>query len=207
MSVNEPKIIGITGGSGSGKTYFLEKLLRFFSEDEITVLSLDNYYLPIEQQQKDKNGIENFDRPESLDHLRFVEDLKKLKSGKDITIDEYNFNYRDSPSRKIHLKAAPVILVEGIFTFHFQEINPLLDLKIFIDTPDYLMMKRRILRDGNERGYDIDDVLYRFEHHVMPAYMQYIFPSRKEADLIILNHDNFENAMGVLKAYILQILD
>jgi uridine kinase len=199
-------IIGITGGSGSGKTYFLRKLHKHFTADQITVFSLDNYYLPKEQQEKDEQGIENFDRPESLDHKRFVNDLKKLKSGLDLTIQEYNFNFRDAPPKNIVIKSTPVILVEGIFTFHFKEINRLLDLKIFIDTPDYLMMKRRILRDGNERGYDIDDVLYRFERHVMPAYTKYIGPSKKEADLIILNHDNFENAMGVLRAYITQIL-
>lgn len=205
--MNDPKVIGITGGSGSGKTYFLKKLLNHFDKNQVSVFSLDNYYLPKDQQQKDKNGIENFDRPESLDHLRFIEDLKQLKSGQDLVIDEYNFNFRELPPNQIKIKASPVILVEGIFTFHFKEISKLCDLKIFIDTPDYLMLKRRILRDGKERGYDIDDVLYRFEHHVMPAYSKYISPSRKEADLIILNHDNFENAMNVLRAYIDQIVD
>lgn len=205
--MNTPTIIGITGGSGSGKTYFLEKLLQSFPADQVSVFSLDNYYLPKDQQLKDKNGIENFDRPESLDHHKFVKDLKSLKSGQDLSITEYNFNFRDHPSQQLIIKSTPVILVEGIFTFHFKEINELLDLKIFIETPDYLMLKRRIIRDGDERGYDISDVLYRFEHHVMPSYSKFISPSRKEADLIIMNHDNFEKAMKVLKAYIEQILN
>jgi uridine kinase len=202
----QPIIIGITGGSGSGKTFFLKKLLQLFDEEHITIFSMDNYYLPKEKQKKDKNGVENFDRPESLDHERFLRDLVILKSGNDIRIQEYNFNHRDAPSQMIDIKATPVIIVEGIFTFHYKAVNDLLDLKIFIDAPEYLMLKRRIIRDDNERGYDINDVLYRFEHHVMPAYKQYIYPSRLEADLIILNHDNFENAMNVLSSYIKQII-
>jgi uridine kinase len=204
--MNQPIIIGISGGSGSGKTYFLKKLLQQFEKNAISLFSLDNYYLPIAQQKKDKNGIENFDRPESLDQPRMVHDLSRLKKGEDITIDEYNFNYRDQPKRKITIKATPIIIAEGIFVLHYKEMKNLLDLKIFIETPDYLMLKRRILRDAEERGYDIQDVLYRFEHHVMPAYRQFIYPSRHEADMIIPNHTHFENALEVVTMYISQIL-
>ena len=188
----QPIIIGISGGSGSGKTYFLKKLLAEFDALAISLFSLDNYYLSIDQQIKDKNGIENFDRPESLDVDRMVDDLSLLKSGEDITITEYNFNYRDKPGKQIEIKATPVIIAEGIFALHYPRLRALLDLKIFIDTPDYLMLKRRIIRDANERGYDMDDVLYRFEHHVMPAYRKYIYPSRHDADIIIyLRHPHF----------------
>lgn len=204
--MSQPVIIGISGGSGSGKTYFLKKLLNHFEVDQISLFSLDNYYLPIDQQKKDKNGIENFDRPESLDLTRMVEDLAKLKSGHDITIEEYNFNFRDKPGRQITIQATPVIIAEGIFALHYKEMRKLLDLKIFIDTPDYLMLKRRILRDAEERGYDIQDVLYRFEHHVMPAYRQFIYPSRHDADMIIPNHDQFDKALHVVTTYITQLL-
>ncbi|MFT4737140.1 MAG: uridine kinase [Cyclobacteriaceae bacterium] len=204
--MNHPKIIGITGGSGSGKTFFLKKLLATIADHSVSVFSLDNYYLPIEKQEKDSNGIENFDLPSSIDHESFIQDLKKLKNGEDIIIEEYNFNHRDTPPNQIQILSRPVIIVEGIFTFHFKQINELLDLKIFVDAPDYLMLKRRILRDGNERGYDLSDVLYRFEHHVMPAYTKYISPSKKEADIIVPNLDKFDNALEVLSIYLKQIL-
>ncbi|MFT5570831.1 MAG: uridine kinase, partial [Cyclobacteriaceae bacterium] len=135
--MNHPKIIGITGGSGSGKTFFLKKLLATIADHSVSVFSLDNYYLPIEKQEKDSNGIENFDLPSSIDHESFIQDLKKLKNGEDIIIEEYNFNHRDTPPNQIQILSRPVIIVEGIFTFHFKQINELLDLKIFVDAPDY----------------------------------------------------------------------
>lgn len=195
-------IIGITGGSGSGKTLFLKQLMEKIGEERVTLLSMDNYYLPKQQQQKDENDIENFDLPNSIDRTLFFNDLVKLKKGETIQVKEYNFNFRDLESRILTLKSLPVIIVEGIFTFYFSEILGLMDLKLFIDTPDYLMLKRRITRDANERGYDINDVLYRFEHHVMPSYTNYILPLKDQADLIIPNHANFDKALDVIYSFV-----
>jgi uridine kinase len=194
-------VIGITGGSGSGKTHFLKKLLESFPEETMTLFSMDNYYKPIEKQTLDENGIENFDIPEALDRERIYRDLLRLKEGETLVIDEYNFNHFDKVPDKITIKPSPIIIVEGIFTFYYQEICKLLDLKVFIDTPDYLMLKRRITRDAQERGYDLDDVLYRFEYHVTPAYRKYIKPLKYEADLIVPNHTNFDSALKVISSY------
>jgi uridine kinase len=195
-------IIGITGGSGSGKTLFLKQLMEKIGEERVTLLSMDNYYLPKQQQQKDENDVENFDLPQSIDRSVFYSDLVKLKNGETIKLKEYTFNFRDIESKILTLKSLPVIIVEGIFTFYFSEILGLMDLKLFIDTPDYLMLKRRITRDANERGYDINDVLYRFEHHVMPSFTNYILPLKDQADLIIPNHANFDNALNVIYSYV-----
>lgn len=197
-------LIGITGGSGSGKTHFLNSLMEASPSSGITLFSMDNYYKPIEEQIKDENGIENFDIPEAIDRDRFYQDLIRLKNGEDLRVREYHFNHFDRDPTYIDLPAAHVIIVEGIFTFYYEEISNLLDLKIYIETPDYLMLKRRILRDAEERGYDLDDVLYRFEHHVTPAFSRYIGPSRQQADLIIPNHQNFNKALEVVQAYIRQ---
>lgn len=195
-------IVGITGGSGSGKTHFLKKLFDAYPDNQLSLFSMDNYYKPIEEQVKDENGVENFDIPSAIDRKAFHDDLVKLKNGEDLFINEYHFNHFDREPNKIHIASAPVIIVEGIFSFHYEEIRDLLDLKLYIDTPDYLMLKRRILRDWEERGYDLNDVLYRYEHHVTPAFKKYIEPSKQEADLIIPNHRNFEKALEVVKAYI-----
>lgn len=195
-------IIGITGGSGSGKTLFLRQLMDKIGEERVTLLSMDNYYLPKDQQQKDENQIENFDLPGSIDRERFYSDLTKLKNGETIQVKEYNFNFREVESRMLTFHSLPVIIVEGIFTFYFQEIRSMMDLKLFIDTPDYLMLKRRIVRDATERGYDITDVLYRFEHHVMPSFQNYILPLKDEADMIIPNHVNFDKALEVIYCYV-----
>ncbi len=197
-------VIGVTGGSGSGKSYFMNRIMDSFGKGEVTWFSLDNYYFPIEKQEKDQNGIENFDRPESLDRKRFHQDLKKLISGESLKIQEYTFNYRNKPPQFITIPSAPVIIVEGIFTLYYEEIQKYLALKIFIDTPEYLMMKRRIIRDAEERGYDLEDVLYRFENHVIPSYEQFILPSKHRADLIVPNHDKFEAALEVILTYIKQ---
>jgi uridine kinase len=92
--------------------------------------------------------------------------------------------------------------VEGIFVFHFPEIAKLIDLKVFVDAKEHIKIKRRIIRDNNERGYDLDDVLYRWEHHVAPTYDKFIKPLRSEADLIINNHHRFDQGLEVLVSFL-----
>ena len=202
--MSKPLIIGITGGSGSGKTLFLKQLMEKFEEGEISLLSLDNYYKPRTEQPIDERGVENFDLPESLDREKFSNDLKKLKKGEDIVIQEYTFNNDERKPQTIHIKATPIIVVEGIFTFYYEEILDLLDLKIYIEAPDYLMLTRRITRDAEERGYDLSDVLYRFQHHVTPAFKKYIEPLKHEADVLIPNHNGFSVALEVIVSYLRQ---
>lgn len=200
--MNRPITVGITGGSGSGKTLFLKQLMEAFNAQEVSLLSLDNYYKPRHEQPMDDQGIENFDMPESLDRERFSADLKKLKAGEDITIQEYTFNNDSKTPEIIHIKSTPIIVVEGIFTFYYKEINSLLDFKIFIEAPDYLMLTRRITRDAEERGYDLSDVLYRFQHHVTPSFKKYIEPLKYDSDIIIPNHNGFERALDVVITYL-----
>ncbi len=198
-------LIGVTGGSGSGKTHFLKKMMDALPTESISLFSMDNYYKPIEEQLKDSNGIENFDLPTSIDRERFHRDLISLVNGNDLILEEYNFNYLDRERRKIKIKTAPLIIVEGLFTMYFEEVRDLLNLKVYVETPDYLMLKRRIFRDAKERGYDLDDVLYRFEHHVTPAFKQFVLPSKESADLIIPNHRDFDIALGVIVNHIRQV--
>lgn len=200
----KPYIIGITGGSGSGKTLFLRRLMEAFGPEEVSLLSLDNYYKPRTEQPKDEKGIENFDLPESLDRERFSNDLKLLKDGQDIAIKEYTFNNDSKTPELIHIKSTPILVVEGIFTFYYDEINELLDFKIFIEAPDYLMLTRRIVRDAEERGYDLSDVLYRFQHHVTPSFKKYIEPLKHDADVIIPNHNGFSVALEVVINFLRQ---
>lgn len=200
--MDKPIVVGITGGSGSGKTLFMNKLMSELSDASLH--SMDNYYIEIDKQPRDENQVENFDKLESIDIDRYVRDLKKLMSGESLEIDEYTFNNDKSTSKKIKVAAAKVILVEGIFVLSVEEIRALLDLKLFVDAPDYLMMSRRIIRDAEERGYDLHDVIYRFQHHVTPAFKQYIEPSRQWADLIIPNYTRFDTALKVIGSFLNQ---
>ena len=198
----KPIIVGITGGSGSGKTLFMNSLMAKLKD--ASLFSMDNYYVDITKQKKDDEGIEDFDRLESIDHNKYVQDLKKLISGESISFREYTFNKNISEARTITVESKPVILVEGIFVLHVEEVRELLDLKLYVEAPNYLMMKRRIIRDANERGYDLNDVLYRYEYHVTPSFNKYIEPSKRWADLVIPNHDNFDVALNVVSTFLNQ---
>jgi uridine kinase len=197
-----PYIIGITGGSGSGKTRFLNSLLDQFSSTQVCLVSQDNYYRERDEQPIDSQGVKNFDLPDSIDFDEYKNDIIALKEGRSVKRLEYTFNNPSSSPKEIELMPAPVIVVEGIFVLYYKEIADVLDLKVFIEAKDYIKLKRRIIRDDKERGYDIDDVLYRYEHHVMPTYDKYIKPYKKDADIIIPNHTDFSEAMEVLTSFI-----
>lgn len=200
--MNSPYIIGITGGSGSGKTRFLNSLLSEFTKNEVCLISQDNYYKDRDKQPVDDKGIKNFDLPESIDFEEYKNDIISLREGKSISRKEYTYNNPDAESKQITLNPAPIIVVEGIFVLHCKEIADLLNLKVYIDAKDHIKLKRRIIRDDEERGYDLSDVLYRYEHHVMPTYERYIKPHKSEADVIVPNHTNFDEAIKVLSAFI-----
>ncbi|MEM0994987.1 MAG: uridine kinase [Bacteroidota bacterium] len=198
----KPYIVGITGGSGSGKTSFIDRIRQAFTEEELCVVSQDNYYLPIEMQAKDRNGIENFDLPSSFDHDSFHEDMLLLISGKDVTKDEYIFNDPTAIPKKITFHSAPIILIEGLYVFHTKPMRDLIDLKVFVHAKDEYKIIRRIIRDQTERNYPVEDVLYRYQHHVMPNFEQYIKPHLDKVDLIVNNNDHFEQAFKVLQGFL-----
>ena len=198
----KPYIIGITGGSGSGKTTFVKKIEQSFSRKEVCILSQDDYYLTKEHQKKDKNGVENFDRPSSIDKKSFVRDVKKLIAGKTVTKEEYMYNNKEATPKILTFEPAPIIIVEGIFVFHYKKIRKNLDLKIFIEAKENLKVIRRITRDQVERNYPLDDVLYRYENHILPAFEKYILPYRDGADIVINNNVNFDAGLDVVLGFL-----
>ncbi len=200
--MQKPFTIGITGGSGSGKTFFLQGLSSCFRQDEICLISQDNYYKPRDQQPIDENGIKNFDLPVSIDREAFLEDLVKLKAGQNVIKKEYTFNNPAAEPKLLEFKTAPIIVVEGLFVQYFEEISKELDLRIFIEAKDHVKLGRRIRRDQVERGYDLDDVLYRYQFHVMPVYESLIEPLMHYADLVIPNNSQFDRALNVLNGYL-----
>lgn len=200
--IDRPFIIGITGGSASGKTFFLTRLMEQFNESEICLLSQDNYYRPKEHQTKDENGIENFDLPGAIDAEEFAADIQKLRAGKIVSRPEYTFNNAEKTPTMLHFYPRKILVVEGIFVFHFPEVSHLLDLKIFIDAQDKIKLKRRIKRDNEERGYDLQDVMYRWKYHVKPTYETYIRPHKISCDIVIPNNQHFEKGLQVVVSYL-----
>lgn len=173
-----------------------------FTENELCIVSQDDYYLPRDQQHVDGNGERNFDLPKSFDKKKFRQDIEDLMAGKVVTILEYTFNNANADPKTLTFKPAPVLVIEGLFIFHFKKISPLLDLKVFVNAKENLKVIRRISRDQVERGYPIEDVLYKYQHHVLPAFERYILPYKEEADLVINNNESFEKGLNVLEGFL-----
>ncbi|MFZ1751552.1 MAG: uridine kinase [Saprospiraceae bacterium] len=199
-------IIGISGGSGSGKTSFISDIRDRFDHTDICFLSQDDYYKPRELQKEDENGVKNFDLPESLELDEFYFDLVKLTNGLHVEREEYTFNNENKTPGIMHLSPARVIIVEGLFVFHDPKLFNLLDLKILIHATDTQKIIRRIKRDRVERNYPLEDVLYRYEHHVLPSFETYIFPFFNKVDLIINNNKSYELGRDMLVAFLLNHL-
>ncbi|WP_293310048.1 uridine kinase family protein [Pedobacter sp. UBA5917] len=191
MSSNKkPFIIGIAGGSGSGKTFFLNCFLHHFKQDEVTLVSQDDYYIPAGDMTQEENKLYNFDLPSTIDSEQFLRDIKQLMSGEVVYKKEYNFNNPLAVVKILEIKSAPIIIVEGLFILHFKEIAALLDHTIFVDADEQVALDRRIKRDGLERGYPEEDVLYKWHNHVVPAYKEYLLPYREQCNKVVLNNTN-----------------
>jgi len=200
--MNKPFVIGIAGGSGSGKTFFLKCFLEYFTEDEVCLVSQDDYYIPVAHNMtKEENKLYNFDLPATIDRRQFEEDIASLMNGQTIQKKEYTFNNLDVVPKMLEIKPAPIMIVEGLFIFHFEKIASILDLKIFIEADDHVALQRRIQRDAIERGYSHDDVVYKWINHVVPAYNEYLLPYRNECDQVIINNtDVAEDIICVTEA-------
>jgi len=200
--MQQPFLVGITGGSASGKTTFLNRLLAAFPEDQVCLVSQDNYYHPRDQQVLDEQGVHNFDLPVSIDSAAYAADVLALSQGQEVRRQEYTFNNPAVTPKQLVFRPAPIVVVEGIFVFHFAEIAKLLDLKVYIDAQEHVKLHRRIIRDRDERGYDLADVLYRYTHHVAPTYEKFIAPYKHDADVVIPNNRHFDKGLEVLVSFL-----
>jgi uridine kinase len=198
----KPYIIGIAGGSGSGKTSFIRRIRSTFTPEQVCIVSQDDYYKSREEQESDEKGIKNFDLPKSIRKKELRKDLQQLIKGESIQIQEYVFNNDQAEPKMLEIKSAPVIIIEGLFVFHYQKLSELFDLKIFIEAKDPHKIARRIMRDAAERNYPVDDVLYRYQYHVLPSFERYILPYKEGADVVINNNQNFENGLSMLTSFI-----
>jgi len=184
-------LIGIAGGSGSGKTSFLRELMNHFTAEEVALVSQDNYYEPKEKQHVDENGQHNFDMPTSINRNHFHDDMMRLIKGESIEKLEYNFNNPAWEPQKVIVHPAPVVIMEGLFVFHYEEIWSQLDYKVYIDVHHEERLKRRIHRDSVERGFGEDQVRYQWFNHVRPAEEKYLEPFTGECNLVVDNNEHF----------------
>ena len=183
-------VIGITGRSGSGKTTLVNKIEQDFGASKIAIHTMDNYYKPRPDQTKDDSGYLNFDLPTSFYREQYFSDLKLLVDGKNVKLKQYIFNC-ESQSKPLLISSAPIIIVEGLFIYYYEEIRNLLDLSVLINLDVRQSYQRRLLRDRKERNYSEEEINHRYYHHVEPAYQQFILPYKDDFDLVIdANHDS-----------------
>jgi len=197
----KPFIIGITGGSGSGKTTFINHLRNRFSEEELCVISQDDYYRPREQQKTDKKGVTNYDLPQSIYKKDFIRDVGRLLNNEVVEREEYTFNNDKLQPKILVFNPTPIIIVEGLFVFHFKKMRKLIDLRLYLHAKENLKVIRRIKRDRVERNYPLEDVLYRYENHVLPAFERYIKPYMEEADVVVNNNSQFKVGLMVVEGF------
>lgn len=191
-------IVGICGGSGSGKTTLLKRLCNHFGHVRPSVFSMDNYYLPIDQQARDANDIHNFDLPTALNREKLAQDLESLVTGEPIVVKEYHFNAPPDKNILITIEPSPLVIVEGLFLFHFEEVRELLDYSVFIKVDPHVQLDRRLYRDQETRGYTREAILYQWENHVKPCYENYLLPYESEADFRFRNDENADADFNLL---------
>lgn len=199
-------IIGICGGSGSGKTTLLKRLAKSFNSLNPSVFSMDNYYLPIDQQMLDANGEINFDLPTALDQAQLTSDLRELASGQPIEVKEYHFNSPPDKNVLITIHPSELIIVEGLFLFEYQEVHQLLDYSIFIEVDQAVQLDRRLYRDQETRGYTREAIIYQWENHVTPCFSNYLFPYKGKADFNYRNDAFADEDFLVLEKEIQRLL-
>lgn len=197
-------IIGIAGGTGSGKTTVVNKIVSSISENSVAVLAQDAYYKDNKELSFESRKKINYDHPNSIDFELLLEQLKDLKNGKEINQPIYSYvsHGREEDYKVIHPK--DVLIVEGILVFTNKELRDLCDLKIFVHTDADERLVRRIRRDIQERGRDIDEVLNRYEKTLKPMHEQFIEPTMKYADIIIPVGGENHRAIDVIASMIKQ---
>ena len=201
-------IIGICGGSGSGKTTLLKRISKELKHLEPSIFSMDNYYLPIHKQEKDANGEINFDLPSALDKNKLVQDLHDLMNGLPIEVKEYHFNAPPDKNTLITIQPSKLIIVEGLFLFHYEEVRKLIDFSIFMEVDPSTQLDRRLYRDQETRGYSREAILYQWDNHVLPCFQNFLLPYEHDADFRFHNDtradDEFERLMYDLNMLIAQ---
>ena len=181
---NNILVIGIAGGTGSGKTTLMNNLIKTFQED-VTILSHDNYYKRHDDLTYEERCLLNYDEPAALETDLMARHLELLRQGQAIDCPVYDFTQHNRSNETIRIEPRKVIIVEGILIFENEPLRDLMDIKIFVDTDADVRLCRRIARDVTERGRTLESVLSQYQTTVKPMHEKYVEPSKKYADLVV----------------------
>ncbi len=207
MQINYvPIIIGIAGGTGSGKTTVANVILDAVGRDRIAYVPHDAYYRDLRNLPPVQKAAVNFDHPNSLETELMIEHVKQLKAGHAVDIPVYDFSIHARTEKTIHVEPQPVIIVEGILIFAEKKLRELFDVKLFVDTDPDIRFIRRLQRDIAERGRTMDMVINQYLQTVRPMHLEFVDPSKRYADVIIPEGGMNQVAMDMVIARIESLL-
>lgn len=202
----KPLVIGIAGGTGSGKTTVARKVAAGLPDDAVAIIEHDCYYRDRRDLSAEERAALNYDHPDALDNDMLVEHLEKLRRGEAVEVPAYDFKTHLRRAETRRVEPAPVVIVEGILVFVDQRLRDLIDMKIFVDTDADIRIMRRIRRDIEERGRDFKSIREQYYNTVRPMHIQFVRPSKQWADLIIPEGGRNKVALDLLIGKLLHAL-
>lgn len=201
-----PFVIGVAGGSGSGKSTVSQQVLASFGSDVVSVVMQDDYYRDQTNLTPEQRRKQNYDHPDAFDWPLLVQHVQALRSGQTIEMPVYDFTISNRSSETITVKPAPVIVIEGLFALHDPDLRNMMSLKIFVDTAPDVRFIRRLQRDLAERARSVDSIVNQYMNTVRPMHKQFIEPTRRHAD-VILPHGANGPAVDVITTKVASVID
>jgi uridine kinase len=199
-------LIGIAGGTGSGKTSVANAILAEFSPSEVVLIQQDSYYKDLKHLHIDERATVNFDHPDAVDFNELGEDLQSIIAGEVTKIPIYNFNTHTRTHETLTIENHHIIVLEGILALFDEKIRNMMDIKLYVDTPDDIRIIRRIKRDINKRGRTFESVIEQYYNTVRPMHQQFVEPSKKYANIIIPEGAHNKVAIDIIRTKIVSIL-
>ena len=199
-------LLGIAGGTGSGKTSITEALIKELGREEVVALEQDAYYRDLSHMSAAERGRVNFDHPDSVDFKRMLEDLKALLAGKSVNVPIYDYTAHTRKAESRHISGHRIIILEGILVLTDPDVRELMDIKLYVDTAPDVRFIRRMMRDVKTRGRSLESVVDQYYKTVAPMHAQFVEPSKRYADIIIPEGGQNRVAIDILTTKILALL-